>query len=159
RDARDDDGDGPEARGAALFKLDDVIEVAVRLSPDIARARVDREIAQESAGAARKEQAWVLTANASYQRTAIDADTPDASLAPMQVLAEDQLAGSLGLTRKLPTGGTVGVELDLTHTNRELNVTGDVAAMAAMTQSQCGENIDIFCEDQASARLTLKQPL
>jgi outer membrane protein TolC len=26
-------------------------------------------------------------------------------------------------------------------------------------QSQCGENVDIFCQDQAFARLTLKQPL
>src|SRR5689334_22133713 len=73
----DDDGDGPEAKGVALFKLDDIIEVAVRLSPDIARARVDREIAQGSAGAARKDQSWVLSAGANYQRDAIGADTPD----------------------------------------------------------------------------------
>src|SRR5678815_4478143 len=42
-----DDGDGPEARGVALFKLDDIIEVAVRLSPDIARAKTDREAARD----------------------------------------------------------------------------------------------------------------
>src|SRR5882757_11559700 len=80
-----DDGDGPEARGVALFKLDDIIEVAVRLSPDIARARVDRDIAKGAAGAARKDQAWVLSANASYQRDAVGADTPDNRLEPLQV--------------------------------------------------------------------------
>src|SRR5678816_2001853 len=55
-----DDGDGPEARGVALFKLDDIIEVAVRLSPDIAKARAGRDIAQGSAGAARRDQSLSL---------------------------------------------------------------------------------------------------
>src|SRR5439155_27111151 len=71
RTPADDDGDGPEARGVALFKLDDIIEVAVRLSPDIARARADRDIAQGTAGAARRDQAWILSANASYERNAL----------------------------------------------------------------------------------------
>ncbi|HSR99323.1 MAG TPA: hypothetical protein VLM79_19865, partial [Kofleriaceae bacterium] len=77
REPADDDGDGPEARGVALFKLDDIIEVAVRISPDVARARADRDIAQESAGAARRDQSWVLSASASYERQALGADTPD----------------------------------------------------------------------------------
>src|SRR3954469_16627675 len=81
--ASDDDGDGPEARGVALFKLDDIIEVAVRLSPDIARARTDREIARPSSGAADKDQQWILLANASYQIDSIGADTPTAQLAPL----------------------------------------------------------------------------
>src|SRR4051812_30586288 len=77
REAADDDGDGPEARGVALFKLEDIIEVAVRLSPDIARARIDREIARGSAGGARKDQAWILSANANYQRNALGADATE----------------------------------------------------------------------------------
>src|SRR5678816_2533096 len=92
-----DDDDGPEAKGAALFKLDDIIEVAVRLSPDIARARADREIARETAGAARKPQSWILSANAGYERDAIGADTPDNRLEPLQVIADDKVTGTLGL--------------------------------------------------------------
>src|SRR5262250_1216026 len=94
-----DDGDGPEARGVALFKLDDIIEVAVRLSPDIAKARADRDIAQGSAGAARRDQSWILTANAAFQRDALGADTPDERLEPLQLLADEKTTGSLGLNR------------------------------------------------------------
>lgn len=159
RDESPDDGDGPEAKGVALFKLDDIIEVAVRLSPDIARARADREVARGSAGAARKDQAWVLSANANYQRDAVGADTPTNRLEPLQVLANDKATGSLGIGRNLPTGGNIAVELGLSHERRELNVTGEVLAKIAMTQSECGENVDIFCQDQATARLSLKQPL
>lgn len=159
REEADDDGDGPEARGVALFKLDDIIEVAVRLSPDIARARADREIARGSAGAARKDQAWVLSASANYQRDAVGADTPTNRLEPLQVVADDKATGSLGLGRNLPTGGNIAVELGLSHERRELNVTGEVLAQVGMTQSECGENVDIFCQDQATARLSLKQPL
>ncbi len=157
REAADDDGDGPEARGVALFKLDDIIEVAVRLSPDIARARIDREIARGSAGAARKDQSWVLSANANYQRNALGADATD--VPPLGQLADDKVTASLGLGRNLPTGGNVSVELGLSHDRQELNVTGEVLAQAQMQQGQCGENVDIFCQDQAYARLSLKQPL
>jgi outer membrane protein TolC len=155
----DDDGDGPEARGVALFKLDDIIEVAVRISPDVARARADRDIAQESAGAARRDQSWVLSANAIYERQALGADTPDQRLEPGQLLADDKLSGTVGLARNLPTGGNLSLELGLVHERQELNITGELLAMAAGPQSECGENVDIFCQDQASAKLTLKQPL
>ncbi|HEU4732715.1 MAG TPA: TolC family protein [Kofleriaceae bacterium] len=157
--AGDDDADGPQARGVALFKLDDIIEVAVRLSPDIARARADRDVARGAAGAARRDQAWILSASANYQRTALGADTPDAQLQPLQQLADDKVTASLGLGRNLPTGGNISLELGLSHDRQELNITGEVLAQAEAQQSQCGENVDIFCLDQASARLTLKQPL
>jgi len=157
REAADDDGDGPEARGVALFKLEDIIEVAVRLSPDIARARIDREIARGSAGGARKDQSWVLSANANYQRNALGADATD--VPPLGQLADDKLTASLGLGRNLPTGGNVSVELGLSHDRQELNITGEVLAQAQMAQGQCGENVDVFCQDQAYARLQLKQPL
>jgi len=159
REAADDDGDGPEARGVARFKLEDIIEVAVRLSPDIARARLDREVARGSAGAARKDQSWVLSANANYQRNALGADTAATDIPPLSQLADDKLTASLGMGRNLPTGGNVSVELGLSHDRQELNVTGEVVAQAQMQQSQCGENVDVFCQDQAYARLSLKQPL
>lgn len=161
-----DDGDGPEAKAAALFKLDDIIEVAVRLSPDIARAKVDRDVAQSSAGAARRGQQWVLSANAQYQRDAIAADTPDFRLSPLQQVSDDKLTASLGLARALPTGGSLSLELGLTHDRQELFVpqellTGSNAGQDGQQapQTECGENPDIYCQDQASARLTLKQPI
>jgi len=157
REAADDDGDGPEARGVALFKLEDIIEVAVRLSPDIARARIDREIARGSAGGARKDQSWVLSANANYQRNALGADATD--VPPLGQLADDKVTASVGLGRNLPTGGNVSVELGLSHDRQELNITGEVLAQAQIAQGQCGENVDVFCQDQAYARLQLKQPL
>ncbi|MEO7735176.1 MAG: TolC family protein [Kofleriaceae bacterium] len=165
--APDDEGDGPEARGVALFKLDDIIEVAVRLSPDIARARTDREIAKGAAGAARKDQAWVLSANANYQRDAVGADTPDNRLEPLQVVGDDKITGQIGLGRNLPTGGNLALELGLSHERRELFVpqellTGTAAAMGGsqgVPTSECGETPDIFCQDQSTARLTLKQPI
>jgi hypothetical protein len=154
-----DDGDGPEARAAALFKLDDVIDVAVRLSPDIARARVDREVARQSADAARKDQSWVLTASANYQADAVGADTPDHRLEPFQVLRDERVTGSLGLGRNLPTGGNLSAELGLSHQRRELNIPGEFLSQAEERASECGETIDISCQDQATAKLTLKQPL
>ena len=161
--AADDDGDGPEARGVALFKLDDIIEVAVRLSPDIARARADRDIARATAGAAGKDQQWILSANANYQIDSIGADTPTEQLAPLQELSTSKLTGTLGLGRNLPTGGNIALELGIVHQRQELNITGEILAQQPgqpqAPQSQCGENVDIFCQDQASARLTLKQPI
>ena len=158
-----DEGDGPEAKGVVLFKLDDIIEVAVRLSPDLARARADRDTARGAAGAARKEQSWVLTANANYQRDAIGADTPDNRLEPLATISDDKVTGTLGLGRNLPTGGNLKLELGLSHERRELNITGEVLAQQPgqpqLPQSECGENVDIFCQDQATARITLRQPL
>lgn len=162
----EDDGDGPEAKAAALFKLDDIIDVAVRLAPDIARAKTDREIAQEGAGAARKAQAWTLYANAQYQRDAVGADTPDNRLSPLQQVADDKLTAALGLTRNLPTGGNISVELGLVHDRQELFIpqellTGSTANQGGQQapQSECGENPDIYCQDQASAKIVLKQPI
>jgi outer membrane protein len=154
-----DDEDGPEAKGVALFKLDDLIEVAVRLSPDVARARTDREIGRHAADASRKDQSWVLSASANAEVDALGADTPDTLLQPLQVLKDNKITGTIGLGRNLPTGGNIAFELGLLHETRELNVTGEVLAQAGMQQTNCGENVDVFCQNQASAKLTLKQPL
>src|SRR5580704_16875950 len=53
-----------EAKSMLPVKLDDLIMVAVRLSPDLARARVDRTTAWHQAAAAHHTRAWVLTVNA-----------------------------------------------------------------------------------------------
>src|SRR5262249_54813291 len=62
----EDDGDGPEASAVATFKLDDIISVAVRLSPDLARAITTRDAARQTAIAATRDQAFRLTANANF---------------------------------------------------------------------------------------------
>jgi len=155
----DDDGDGPEARGVALFKLDDIIEVAVRLSPDIARARTSRDAARQDAIAAGKDQALRLTADANVEVDAIGADTATEALPPLAPISSQKIGGSIGLGRKLPTGGEVGVKLGVTSQPQELNVTGEVLATALERQSQCGENADVFCQVQATASVTFKQPL
>lgn len=161
--AADDDGDGPEARGVAAFKLDDIIEVAVRLAPELARARSDRDAARGAAGAARKDQSWVLSAGANYEIDALGADTPDNRLEPLAPISTSKLTGTLGLGRNLPTGGNLSLELGLSHQRQEVFLTGEVLAQQPgapqAPQSECGENADIFCQDQAFARLTLKQPL
>src|SRR5215468_1956439 len=92
----EDDGDGPEARGVAVFKLDDIIEVAVRLSPDIARARTSRDAARQAAIAAGRDQAFRLTADASFEAQAIGADTATDALPPLAPLSSQKISGSLG---------------------------------------------------------------
>jgi outer membrane protein TolC len=157
--AAEDDGDGPEARAVATFKLDDIISVAVRLSPDLARAVTSREAARQTAVAATRDQAWRLTADANIEVDAIGADTATDALAPLAPLSSQKISGSIGLGRKLPTGGELGVRLGLTSQHQELNVPGEALEMALQRQSQCGENADVVCQVQATASLTFKQPL
>jgi outer membrane protein TolC len=160
----EDEGDGPEARGAAVFKLDNIIEAAVRLSPDIARARSDREAARQLAGAAGKDQEWVLSASANYQRDALGADVTD-QLPPLTPLSTDVYSGTLGVARNLPTGGNLALELGISSTKQELLVpqeflTGTQPPSGQQPpNSECGEGPDIFCQAQTSAKLTLKQPI
>jgi outer membrane protein TolC len=152
------DEDGPEARGVASFKLDDIIEVAVRLSPDIARARTNRDAGRESAEAAGRGQAWILSASINGQVNSVGGD--GAELEPLAVIGDKKIDASISIGRNLPTGGNVEAQVGLSHDERELNVTGDVLAQAqAQGGGNCGQTIDIFCTNQALAKLTFKQPL
>src|SRR5215468_11210017 len=155
----DDDGDGPEAKAVATFKLNDIINVAVRLSPELARAVTSRDAARQEAIAAGKDQAWRLTADANFEVDAVGADTATDAVAPLAPLSSQKISGSIGLGRKLPTGGEVGVRFGLTTQHQELNVPGEALEMALDHQSQCGENADVVCQSQATASLTFKQPL
>src|SRR4051812_47742862 len=93
------DEDGPEARGVALFRLDDIIEVAVRLSPEIARARTDRDVARDTAVAAGRDQAWILSAGANVEVDARGDNTPTNQLAPLDTISDRKLTASLSLGR------------------------------------------------------------
>ena len=152
-----DDEDGPQGKSVAAFRLDDIIEVAVRLSPDIARARADREIGRETAIAATKDQSWVLSAGANGEVDAIGADTT--GLEPLQVIKDSKISAQLSLGRNLPTGGNISFELGAVHEEKELNITGEVLDQAMMQQPDCGTAVDVYCQNQAEAKVTFKQPL
>lgn len=158
-----EDSDGPEAQAVLPVKLDDLIEVAVRLSPELARAKADRTIAKGGAGAARKEQSWILGAEANY---AINAVSREVEVEPFQSVREDQAKAALTLGRKLPTGGFFGVELGFTRTGREIAIPQEYLDAVAIGQTQQGvaqqdQKVpdEYYTTHQAIAKLTLTQPL
>lgn len=170
RDARDaadaeelEDSDGPEAQAVLPVKLDDLIEVAVRLAPELARAKADRTIAKGTAGASRKEQAWILGAEASY---AINAVSREVEVPPFQAVREDQAKAALTLGRRLPTGGVLGVEVGMTRVGKEIAIPQEYFdALNSGQQPQQGMGgeaqppSEYYTTHQAIAKLTLTQPL
>jgi outer membrane protein TolC len=164
---RDDDeegefeGDGPEAEAVAIFRLDDLIQVAVRRSPDLQRAKTDRDAAKGEAGAARASQPWVMSMGAQYKTDAVGGQT---TVAPFSVVQQDTLQGSIGLGRNLPTGGSISTELTLSHTNTEIDVPEGLQppqqmGTTATSSSTSGRIEDKFSRVQTAGRITLKQPL
>ncbi len=119
--ADDDDADvgGPEAKNALPIQINEVVTAIINLSPDLARARTDRTIAKLTAEAERKNQAWVVSANASFNQNGI-ADHVEAP--PYSVVEQDTLSGTLGLGRNLPTGGSIQLETGIQHQHTEYNV-------------------------------------
>ncbi len=153
--------DGPEAQAMLPINLDDLIEVAVRLAPDLARAKVDRSIAKDTAEGARRDQAWVATSHAEYARSAV---ADHVEVPPFSVVAEDQVSGGVGLAKNLPTGGQIQVEADLQHTNTEYNVydrlfgAGSAASALAGT-NQNGQPYEFLSQNQTKLAATFKQPI
>lgn len=153
--------DGPEAQAMLPIKLDDLIEVAVRLAPDLARAKVDRSIAKDTAAGARRDQAWVMTSHAEYSRSAV---ADHVEVPPFSVVAQDQVSGGIGLAKNLPTGGSITVESDLTHQNTEYNVYdrlygGGSAASSPAGTNQNGQPYEYMAQNQTALKATIKQPL
>lgn len=165
RDRDFDEEDGPEAEAILPIKLDDLIEVAVRLSPDLTRAKLDRTAARGTAGAARANQQWVLGANANYKRDAVG---DDVTVEPFQVVGTDRVDASVSLGRNLPTGGSLSLELGVGHTTTELDIpdglsaNGQSGSGSGATNAQTmqpGQINDTYTQIQTTARITLKQPL
>jgi outer membrane protein TolC len=157
----DDDGDGPEGKAILPTKIDDLIEVAVRLAPDLSRARIDRQVARDSAAATRRGQAWVLSSEARYSRDAF-ADHVDRPL--FSVVGSETLLGSLAVGRALPTGGSISVGVDVQHQTQELNIpTGlqlqQQTAMGSGMGSGSQAPFEFVASAQTAARVTFKQPL
>ncbi len=158
------DADGPEAEAVALFSLDDVIEVAVRRAPELSRARLDRSAAKGDAGAARASQQWVMSIGATYTKNAIGGQV---QVGPFEVVRTDAIHGSIGIARLLPSGGKIGAELGIGHTEREYNVptwvaepaSGGTGTGAASASPGMDPLDDRFTQIQSTARLTMDQPL
>ena len=165
----DDDGPGsgagPEAAAMLPVKLDDIIDVAVRLAPDLARARVDRTTANHVAHASRHSQAWTLTTSASYAGNGIS-DQVEAP--PYSIVEQDTLSASLGLGRNLPTGGSITFNTGVQHQHTEYSLLDTLleSASSTMLSTATGEGSGSAAptaEDayniQTSVGFTFKQPL
>ncbi len=164
---RDDDeegefeGDGPEAEEVTEFKLETLIQVAVRHSPDLMRAKTDRDVAKGQAGAARANQQWVMQMGAQYKSNAVGGQV---KVEPFGQVQQDSVVGSIALGRNLPTGANIQVELGLGHTTTEIDVPEGLqpagsAAMTGSTAATEGRIDDHYTRVQTTAKLTLKQPL
>ncbi|MEO8699071.1 MAG: TolC family protein [Kofleriaceae bacterium] len=158
------DQDGPEAKSALTVKLDDLIEVAVRLSPELARSKNDRLTAKGAAQAARKDQQWVVSAKGEAERFAT---SPDVEVGAFQVVSENKLSVNLGVGRNIPTGGNVSFEVGIIRTLREFEIPAGLGRlMGEGIAANIPENlldgdrvVDENIVNQAQAKLTFKQPL
>lgn len=154
-----EDGDGPEAQAVLPVKLGDLIEVAVRLAPELARAKTDRAIAKGAAGAARKEQSWILGADASY---AISAVSREVEVPAFSTVREDTAKATLSLGRRLPTGGTFGVEVGVARVGTEINIPQEYLDLINAGDPQAAQQPqydEVTTLHQATAMLKLTQPL
>ncbi len=164
RDAEidDDESDGPEAQSYLPLKLDELIEVAVRLSPDVVRAKIDRVATKDAAEGARRDQAWIAQTSAEMKRSAL-AENVDAP--PFSIVAENTVSGAVGLGRNLPTGGNVQLQAGVQRQNIEYNVisrlrdTNTSAAQNPAGTDPNGNPYDFLLRNTTSLRATLKQPL
>lgn len=155
-----EDQEGPEATAVLPIKLDEVIEVAVRLAPELARSKNERLAAKGDAQAARRDQQWVVSMDGRYSRFAL---SPDVEVGPFGEVAEDKLGASLGIGRNLPTGGNVSFQIGIQRTIKELEIPAqlsDQLKLNAPRQIDGGDVLfDSYATVQSSAKLVVKQPL
>src|SRR5436190_6790872 len=150
------DSDGPEAVGIVPIRLDDLIEVAVRHAPNLARAKLEREAARGDAGAARIDHAWVLKGKASYTQFG---RAGDAEVDLLETVKEEKVDGTLGLGRKLPTGGELSLEVSFNRTLKEIAITKELIN-AVDPNTKVEQNVDEFTTThQTTAQVTFTQPL
>lgn len=133
----------------------------MRLAPELMRLRVERVAARDAAAGERRDQAWIATTKVEHSRNAV-AERVDTPL--FSPLAEIKTQGSVGLGRKLPTGGSLSLEAGIAHTETEYNVPDAVlnnlnAGTAPAGTDANGNYYDVLTRDQASVRAILKQPL
>jgi len=152
----DEPGDGPEASAMLPIDLDKVIEVAIRLAPDLARSRVDRNVAREVAAGERRAQAWTMTSSASYSQNGI-ADHVEAP--PYSVVEQDTIQGNVGLGRALPTGGQFSLEVGAQHQHTEYSLLDTLLTQTAQQANPMQPTNEDAYKTQSSLKATFKQPL
>ena len=159
------DQDGPEATTQLGVTIDELVAVAVRQSPDLARSRQDRESARGQALAARKEQQWVVSAGSQIERFSLaNDDEINKELRAFDTVAENKLSANLGIGRNLPTGGNIGLEFAVIRTARELAIPedflGEPQPDGTVAANEAGFAIDdTVTTFQSQAKLTFRQPL
>lgn len=168
---------------AVPIKLDEILEAAVAGSPDLAKARADRAIAEGEAGSADRMMEWHLGGELDYNRQS-QADHTD--VAPFQQVGDDKITAALSLARKLPTGGEISFQFQVIRDVTEIFVpsgfnyggqgtdTADTGTSArtqarfvrhdadngtATTTDTCGGDVDHVCTSQATLGMKLKQPI
>ncbi|MEP6859530.1 MAG: TolC family protein [Deltaproteobacteria bacterium] len=154
---------GPEAKQMLPVHLANLIEAVISLSPDLAKARVDRKVARDTAEYERRNQAVVLSVNAGYAQNGI-ADHVEAP--PYSVVEQGTATGTVGVGRNLPTGGSLSFEVGVQHQHTEYNILDTIANMttASNTPTGTGTGSGMPTNEEAynitsHAQVTYKQPL
>jgi outer membrane protein TolC len=144
-----------EPRRAAPVKLDDLVAVAVRQSPTLARARVDRTAAKETVKAADFDQQWVLKSELSWRRM----EQENIDLPPVALVAESVVGGQVSLARRLPTGGALSLSTGIQRSDQEYEYADflDPQQQAAGGTDVIG--YEIVQNSTARAQLSVEQPL
>jgi outer membrane protein len=150
-----------EANQALAITLQDVLNFAVRLSPDLARARVDRTTAWHQAAAAHHSQSWTVTASTSYNKNSTD-DTVEVPL--YGVVEQDAISATLGFGRNLPIGGSFTIQTGIQDQHTQYALTDTTiqntaaAATSSMGSASMAPDEDAY-NTQTSVGATLKLPL
>lgn len=136
---------GPDAEAV---RLDDLIAVAVQQSAGLIKARADRTIARAEADAAQLERDWITTADLGWKRMVVgDQVEPP----PLQLVDETAVTATVGVAKKVPTGGQLSVQFGLAQTTQEYDISAFPAGVA--------EDAEFADNAQASASLKFEQPL
>jgi outer membrane protein TolC len=156
---------GTEAKAMLPIRLEDIILVAIRLSPDLARARIDRTTAFHQAAAARHTQAWNLTfsAGGNMNGTGDQVEVPVGG-----VVEQDTLSASVGLGTNFSTGGSFSINAGVQHQHTQYSLVDTIlessaasmstASGSGSTSSNLPTNEDAY-NVQTSLGITYKQPL
>ncbi len=97
------------------ISIDELIAVAIRNAPKLAKARADVKVARGDEQVARGKDDWKVNIDLSAKRST---RLPVAGQ-PVQTTADEQFTGEGGLARDLPSGGELTVGLAASRTKEE----------------------------------------
>jgi outer membrane protein TolC len=127
--------------------LEEILEVAVRQSPELRRAQLARGAAKEDAVAAELEQEWLASVELGGRQQRIDRPDPE----PLQLTEELTVDGQATLAKRLPTGGAVVLNVQMLRRDQSFDISQLVDGQPqSREQSQ---------NSAARAGLSLTQPL